>query len=315
MKNAMQLLLRAQLLGASRPNITAAATEVNEADLERFVLPQLVNEYKNDQEGFIGQLPGVPAGAVGKEGIYKNRLVTQPDALINNDNPFASPGTLDRRHLFVPWDTVDTTRTKARRSEVRGMTYDVNNELRNRHMTALKRKTRDYLLWKLAPEQHSADTPVIVMSGGAKYAELVKLRTLIVNRNVEMANIMLILDTSHTEDLGLEQGGGDRFRQVMYDEVQGKPKGFAGFMKLFEHNNMPRYDSYTGQKKAFGSVDGVPASLVINIPEVIFHRETIEVYWKPKTQDVESADPGDDFRLGGYFAAEKLVDKGFGALI
>lgn len=295
--------------------ITAMAQVVNEAWLEKYLMPQLTREYQNDREDFLGILPKVPAQAVGKEGIYKNRLVTQPEAVIDNQVDFSAPAANDKKHLLVSWKTVDTKPSGVSRSEIRALPYNLESELRLRHMAAVKRLTRDYLLWVLAPDSATTDTPVEQMSSGMAYDELVKLRTKIVKLNIDMRDTAVIFAPEHVEDLGLEQGGGQKFRERMYDEVEGQAKGFAGFKRIYEHNNMPKYDPYTGQKKAFGSVDGVPATLVLNVPEVIFHREGIQTYLKPMSQDTRSADPKNEFRIGGHFAADKLMNKGFAALI
>ncbi|MDP1708092.1 MAG: hypothetical protein Q8L89_03390 [Gammaproteobacteria bacterium] len=299
-----------------RPHITANATEINEAYLLRTLIPQLVNEYKNDQEDFLALLNGVPASAVGAEGIYKNRLIAAPEAVINNTVDFTGPVAHDKRHLFLPFDTVDTKPSKVTRSELRGLPYDVKAELRVRHMKAIKRKTRDKLLHNVAPASHTVDTPVIDLgSGGMTFSALLDVRERIVNMNMDPADFMVVMAPNHVTDLGNEQNTGNKFREVMFDEKRGNVKPFAGFPNIFEFGGLPMYDPYTFALRAFGSLTGRQATLVINIPEVIFHRETMKAYLKPEINDTRSADPGDEFRLGGFFAAGTLVNKGFFALV
>jgi hypothetical protein len=303
------------LATVKRPHITADATVINEAYLMRTLIPQLVNEYQNDREGFLSVLNGVPASAVGSEGVYKNRLISNPEAVINNTVDFTGPEAHDKKSMFVPWDSVDTKPNKVVRSELRGLPYDIKSELRIRHMNSIKRATRDKLLHTISPASNTADTPVIGLADGMTYATLIDIRRRILNMNMDPRDFMVILTAEHVADLANEQGAGSKFRDVMFDEKRGDVKPFAGFPNIFEHAGMPKYDAYNLTRNAFGSVNGTAASLVINVPEVIFHRETMKAYLKPEVQDTRSADPGDEFRLGGYFAASTLVNKGFFALV
>lgn len=308
---------RKKIIARKSPKIVADAQVVNEAYLNRYVLPQLVNEYTNDNEDFLGILPKVPKAAVGKEGVYKNRLIDNTEAVINNTTDFGNPPANDKEHLFVPWDSVDTKPSKVTRSELRGLPYDIKARLRVNHMKRIKRLTRDFLLQKIAPTTDTTDTPIVTLSAGMTYAKLLDMVTAFKKNSVDPRDCMLILSPDHVRDLAKEQGAGERFRQVFFDEVQGKIKSFLGIGHIFEHGSTPMYNA-SGVLKPFQATVAATdkqSSLLVNVDEILFHRENMEIYFKPKSEDTRSANPGDEFRLGGYFAADTLVKKGFAAFI
>jgi hypothetical protein len=296
--------------------ITADATVVDAAYLNKYVAPMLTREYQNDNEGFIQMLPKVPAAAVGESGILMNKLIDNVTAIIGNSSAF-TPVAHTKKNLIIEWDKIDTTLSKVTIAEVRGLTYDLQAELRLRHMRALKRKTRDYLVHALAPAANAAKEFVIDMEATMSYAEIVKAGTKLREINVDPSDCILILSPKHVEALAIQQGPGSAIREVLVSEKDGSPKAFAGFGGVYTHNVMPYYDT-DSEKTAFGAVvaeDDRQASVIIHAPETVFHRENVVVFFKPKEDDTRSADPGTEFRLGGYFVADKIEPIGFVALL
>ena len=56
--------------------------------LNQFVAPQLLQEFKNYKDDFIGVLKGVPTAALTADGVRWNKLINNVSFYVNNSSPF-----------------------------------------------------------------------------------------------------------------------------------------------------------------------------------------------------------------------------------
>ena len=150
--------------------------------LNQFVAPQLLQEFKNYKDDFIGVLPGAPKAALTADGIRYNKLINNVGFYVNNTTDFTAKRMTGEK-TFVEWEKYDTDPTAVDDAEIRYLAYDKRSEVRVRHSQAWKIGMRDHVMWKLCPENNTNPyMPVIRTTGdndgtGRKrllFADLVK---------------------------------------------------------------------------------------------------------------------------------------------
>jgi hypothetical protein len=133
--------------------------------LNQYVAPQLLQEFKNYKDDFIGVLKGVPAAAVTADGVRWNKLINNVNFYVNNSGTF-TPKKMTGEKVFVEWEKYDTDPTEVDDAEIRYLAYDKRSEVRIKHAEAMKLGIRDHVMWKLAPnDDTNANMPVIRTTG------------------------------------------------------------------------------------------------------------------------------------------------------
>lgn len=294
--------------------------------LNQYVAPQLLAEFRNYKDDFMGVLGAAPQAALTADGIRFNKLVNNVDFVVGNTSGFTATAMTGTRTL-VEWEKYDTTPTKVDDKEIRYLAYDKRNIVRVKHAESFRIGIRNHVLNKLAPSANAVGMPVIRTTGTAdasgrkrltfadlaNYAETLKLL------NLPMTDMMyMVLCPAHVTDLILDQDSAKLFmdRSSWVDPVTGKVKSILGF-KFFENNDCPIYDS-TGAKKAVGAVAATgdqQASVFFYGPNTIYHLDQVKILYKPETIDTVNADPTSEFRTQTYGLVDRIVDYGFGAII
>lgn len=294
--------------------------------LNQYVAPQLLAEFRNYKDDFMGVLGAAPQAALTADGIRFNKLVNNVDFVVGNTSEFEAASMTGTKTL-VEWEKYDTTPTKVDDKEIRYLAYDKRNAVRVKHSESFRVGIRNHVLNKLAPSANAAGMPVIRTTGTtdttgrkrltfvdlAHYAEKLKLL------NLPMSEMMyMTLCPAHVTDLILDQDAAKLFMGLndYVDPLTGKVKSILGF-KFFENNDCPIYDS-TGAKKAVGAVAAEgdrQASTFFYGPNTIYHLDQVKILYKPEDQDTKSADPTSEFRTQTYGLVDRIVDYGFGAII
>lgn len=297
--------------------------------LNQFVAPQLLQEFKNFRDDFIGVLPGAPKAALTADGIRFNKLINNVGFYVNNTALF-TPKKMTGEKTLVEWEKYDTDPTEVDDAEIRYLGYDKRNEVRVKHTEAFKIGIRDHVLWKLCPDDNtSAGMPVKRTSGanandgtGRKrllFKDLVEYLETIKGLNLPNADqLYMILNPKHATDLILDRDSANYFsnREIFFDTVTGKVRSVMGF-KFFENNAAPVFDA-DGQKKAKGAamVAGDQlASLFFYAPNSVYHIEKVKLLYKSETEDTRNPDPTSEFRTQTYGLIDRIVDYGFGAIV
>ncbi len=178
--------------------------------LNQFVANQLLAEFRNYRDDFMGVLPGAPKAAITADGLRYNKLINNVQFLVNNTADF-TPTKMNGQKVFVEWEKYDTTPTEVDDKEIRSLSYDKRGIIRIKHTDSFKIGIRDHVLWKLTPEDNSkSEMPVILTSGEttstgrkrlifknlAEYLEQVKSLNLL-----DLNSLYMVLCPEHVTDL------------------------------------------------------------------------------------------------------------------
>lgn len=295
--------------------------------LNQFVAPQLLQEFKNYNDDFVGTLKPAPRGALTADGVRFNKLINNVGFLVDNDADF-TPVKMAGKKAFVPREKYDTTPTEVDDAEIRYLNYDKRAAVRVKHAEAFKIGMRDHIMWKLAPDDDTDPNMPVIRTDGANdgtgrlrmtFANLVKFLELVKKLNLsDMNELFMILCPEHATDLILDRDSAKYFadKNIFFDAITGKVRSIMGF-RFFENNAVLAYDN-TGEKLAKGAAltatDRV-ASMFYYGKNTVKHIETVKILYKPEITDTRSKDPKSEFRLQTYGLIDRIEEYAVGAIV
>lgn len=295
--------------------------------LTQYVAPQLLQEFRNYKDDFMGVIPGAPKKAISADGLRYNKLINNVGFYVNNTAAF-NPKKMDGEKVIVPWEKYDTDPTEVDDAEIRALPFDKRSEVRVQHGLSFKVGIRDHTMWKLCPEiTTNANMPVMRTSGDddgtgrlrCTFRNIVEYLEMVKALNLPLADqLYLILNAKHSTDLILDRDAAPYFsnKEIFFDAQTGKVKSVMGF-KFFENNSAPLF-SADGEKKAKGSVAVAGDQLASTFfygPNSVYHLDSTKILYKDEHTDTRSADPTSEFRTQTYGLVDRVVDYGFGAII
>lgn len=294
--------------------------------LNQYVAPQLLQEFKNYKDDFIGVLPGVAAQALSADGVRFNKLINNVGFYVNNSTDF-TPTKMSGEKVFVEWEKYDTNPTEVDDAEVRYLNYDKRSAVRIKHSEAFKIGIRNHVMWKLCPSVNAAGMPVMRTTGAddgtgrkrMRFADLVTYLEICKKLDLPLMDMLfMILCPEHSTDLILDRDSAVYFadKNIFFDMQTGKVKSVMGF-KFFENNFCPSFDA-SGNKKAKGAALGSTdrnASTMFYAPNALYHLDSTKILYKSELEDTRSADPKSEFRTQTYGLVDRVVDYGFGAVV
>lgn len=289
----------------------------------QYLEPQLLEDFRNYNDDFIGVLKGPNPNAIGQDGILFNKLINNVDFKVNHNSNF-TPAAMTGQKGLVEWDKLDTTPTLCTDAELRGMAFNKEAAIRVEHTNAFKIGVRDYVLHKLAPAEAKAKMPIMRTTGdvvnGRKrltYEDLLNFYNQIAKLNLPDKNgWFMILNDDHRSDLIADRGATNNYRDIVIDPATGEIKRFFK-MQMFENNDTPYYGA-DDKLKSLGSTPGQndrQASIFMYAPNTVYHIESVKVLYKPMSLDTRNKDPQSEVRLHTYGLCDKKQEHGFGALI
>lgn len=296
---------------------------VDGAYLNQYLAPQLLKEFRNYKDDFIGLLGKPNKAALSADGIKFNKLINNVEFLTNNADGF-TPTKMNFKKTLVEWDKHDTTPTEVDDAEVRYLATDKRSQVRMKHSEAWKIGMRNYVMQKLAPQADTNGMPVLRTTGDVvngrrrlTYADMINFWAAVENLNLnDKSGFNLILCNEHKTDLIQDRASVHNYRDIRIDTKTGKLIGFYT-LKLHENNYNPKYDG-GGNLKAIGAAainTDKNASTLFYAPNTVHHIEKVKVIYKPEHLDTRSADPTSEFRLQSYGLTDKVQNYGFGALV
>lgn len=303
------------------------ATLISGQWLTQYVAPQLLEEFRNYKDDFLGVIPGAPKAAITADGIRFNKLINNVGFLVNNTAGF-TPTKMTGEKVFVEWEKYDTTPTAVDDAELRALPYDKRSEVRKKHTEAFKIGIRDHVIWKLCPDDDTnADMPVMRTSGaddgtGRKrltFKDMVKYLELIKALNLPYPEKQyMVLSPEHVTDLIVDADSAKFFstKKIFFDEETGKVRSIMGF-KFYENSAVPAFTS-AGVKKPKGAALTTGdryASVFFYAPNAVYHLDKVKILYKDEHEDTRNADPTSEFRTQTYGIVDRIVDYGFGAII
>lgn len=293
--------------------------------LQQYVEPQLLEDFRNYNDAFIGVFKRPNASAIDKDGIKFNKLIGNIDFVINASTDF-TPKTTSGEKTFVGWDVLDTTPTEYTDEELRAMAFDKEAAIRVEHTNAFKLGVRDYALHKIAPTKNvDGKTPVIRTSGevvdGRKRLTYNDLNAFLFQRinalNLNNKQAMyLVLSDEHKADLIFDRANTNNYRDLEIDRNTGELKRFFN-LQIFENTTTPLYAA-NGELKSLGAkktAQDQHGSIFFYAPNTVYHIEGVTVLAKPMRQDTRSKRPKAEVRLHTWGLCDKRQEYGFGAIV
>lgn len=300
------------------------ATEQDGLFLQQFVEPQLLEDFRNYRDDFLGVLKKPNPGAIDKDGIRFNKLVNNVGFKVNatvDFEPLAMPG----KKTLVEWDKLDTTPTSYTDADLRAMAFDKESALRVEHTNSFRIGVRDYVLNKLAPTSNVANKMPVIRTTGATYNGRKRLtyedlinfyERLDPLKLADNKGFHMILSEQHRSDIIADRAATSNYRDVEIDKETGELKRFFK-LNFFENNSTPVYNA-AGTLKSIGAVAAAGdqrASVFIYAPNTVYHIESVQVLFTAMKNDVISPDPKAMMRLHTYGLCDKKQNHGFGAII
>ncbi len=293
--------------------------------LNTYVDPQLLEDFQNYNDAFIGVLQRPNEGAIDGDGIKFNKLINNVGFVVNASEDFTAQ-TMAGQKGHVPWDQLDTTPTAYTLAELRAMAYDKDAAIRVKHTKSFKIGVRRYVLNKLAPKQNVNDKmPVIRTTGEVfngrnrmTYADLntflfEKIPTLNLTEKDQM---YFILNDEHKADLVHDRANTSNYRDIEIDKNTGELKSFFN-LKFFENTETPLYNP-AGVLKSLGSTKSAgdqSSSVFLYAPNTMYHIESVMSLLKDMRSDTRSKNPTSEYRTHSYGLCDKIQEHGFGAII
>ncbi len=291
--------------------------------LQQYVAPQLLEDFRNLTDDFIGVLGTPNPEAIDKDGIRFNKLINNIGFHVNKETPF-EPVTNPLKKGLVEWDKMDTDLTVVTDKELRALAFGKESALRKKHKESFKIGSRDYVLRKLAPQEEKTGMPILKTTGDVvggrrrlTYEDLIRFMTHLDTLNLQKRGWNLVLNPIHRADLMIDEAGTNNHRRNLeFDKETGEMKRFYK-LRLWENNASP---IYTGDLKL--KADGAApvqgdqmGSVFFYDPNTVYHIEKVMTLFKLMQNDTRNADPQSEFRLHAYGLCDKKQDYGFGAIV
>lgn len=289
-----------------------------------YVDPQLLEDFKNYKDDFIGTFSAPSASAIDTDGIKFNKLINNIGFVVNPTQDFTAEKIKGEKGL-VDWDVLGTTPTIITDSEIRAMAFDREAEYRVLHSNAWKIGIRNYAMHKAAPLKETVDTPILRTSGaddgtGRKkltYSDLIKFYKRLEGMNLEYWDkAYSILCADHRQDLIDDRGSTNNYRDVQIDPQTGEIKRFFK-LKFFENNHNVKYTAANTlvARDAVAQATDMNASIFYYAPNIVHHIEGVRTLYKPMSMDTRSADPQSEMRLHTWGLTEKKQEKASAAIV
>jgi|26BtaG_2_1085354.scaffolds.fasta_scaffold02540_7 hypothetical protein len=289
----------------------------------QYLEPQLLEDFRNYRDDFMGVLKGPNPAAIGEDGILFNKLINNVDFKVNANTDFTPVPMTGKKGLTL-WDKLDTTPTLCTDKELRGMAFDKEAAIRVEHTNTFKIGVRDYVLNKLAPSENKAGMPVIRTTGaevdGRKrltYEDLLGFYNRLTKLNLNDKTAWhMVLSDDHRTDLMADRASTNHYRDVEINRETGEVSRFFK-LRFFENNDTPYYGA-DSKLKSLGSTPGAndqKASIFLYAPNTVYHLESVKVLYKDMMTDTRNKDPQSEFRLHTYGLCDKKQEHGFGAII
>lgn len=240
-----------------------------------------------------------------------------PVVMVNNTTyPIKVVQRIDNP-IRIELDKFETENTLVRRPEAVEYAYDQLESVLMGHRNILRTRTAEKAAHAYAPQENSADTPVIATTGESKagrkmitFDDIFNLKELYDTAGIPLENRYLVLHPYHVTDLlRLDI---KVFKDLM-DVVNGVPKKFAGFGML-QFQSTPTYDFATLEKKPFEAEpdDGDTfSSFAFYGNEVMKADGEIHMYIREDDPEERGTIVGFDKR----FIALPIRGKGIGAIV
>lgn len=218
-----------------------------------------------------------------------------PDVLINNTTYPIPIQDLEDGDIPIGLDKYQTKATRVTDDELYASSYDKMSSVKERHGDAILENKFKKAIHALAPQKHTAATPVIMTTGpeinGRRrlmIRDIIALKEKFDKMQVPTQGRRLVLSTDHANDLLLQD---QTFKEQYYNYTSGKIANMYGF-EVYEFVSNP-YFTVNGVKKEYKAVPSATdcqASVAFYVKRMFKAAGTTKMYYSeaknnPTTQE------------------------------
>ena len=283
---------------------------------------EMVKKFRNAAEslGWYAKIRSYD-DKVDNEVIHFVLIGGDPQVLINNTTypiPIVALGDTDKP---IGLDKYQTEVTPVTDDELYAISYEKMASVIERHHEAIGETKYSRALHALAPDSHSALTPVILTSGDndengrciITVKDIIALKRAFDKLKVPSSGRILVLCTDHVNDL-LQND--QKFAQQYYNYTTGKIANLHGF-EVYEYVDCPYYTASTKTKKAWGVVpdpeEDFQASVAFYAPRMMRANGTTKAYFSEAASDPQNQQNLVNFRH--YSICLPLKKEAIGAIV
>lgn len=240
-----------------------------------------------------------------------------PNVLINNSvYPIVSNEREDGQ-VVLALNKYDTENTDVTDDELYALPYEKTSDVQVQHRETLEDKTAEHALYSIAPDEHSADTPIIATTGetdGARKrlsaADLIEMKKKLDTAKVPKSGRVLVLSPDHVADLLIEDlTFKTRYQNTTTGAIADNYYGF----KVYEATYPPKYNN-NKEKLPFESLDdGKFASVIFHKRSTAKARGTVTRYARDAKENPEYRKSTIGFRL--HFIGVSFRSEGIAAIV
>lgn len=266
---------------------------------------ELVESFQPEIEAsFLNEIPDESRWVQSSSGgenqvIHLVDIGADPEVLINNTTYPIGYSTLADGDIAFQLDKFTTVATKVTDDELYAITYDKIAVVNKKHKNAILAKKFAKAAHALAPQAHSAQTPIRVTTGATVGGKKLATVNDIIDLGGDMSaagipddgNRILILNTVH--NTGIVKEVKDFYKDYLNIETGKLRPLFHGF-KVYLYHAMPFYLAADNTKVSFGAVFNPAthnvASVAFYAPDMFRAEGSTKMYYdEPDTQNQASA--------------------------
>ncbi len=281
---------------------------------------EVLKKFRRDSS-FLETIPDRSA-LVGNKAIHLVDLGADPEVFINNTTypiPTIDAGDAD---IIIALDKYDTGNTAIKDDHLYAISYDIIAENTEAHVRTLSEKSGDKAIHALAPNGHTAATPVIATTGSTDggvnarkkitKSDVLRLKKAFDDANIPRKDRVLVLCPDHIQQiLEFDEQFAAQYQNIR-DGIVLPLYGFA----VYEYSLMPTYNA-SNVKKAFGAAAAPTtdcyASVAFYAPRMFKAMSMPEMYYRTAKESPETRATTIGFRH--YFMCMPKKSDAIGAIV
>lgn len=295
--------------------------------LQKYLVPQILNDLENMKMDFMSVIPNAPSRAIGHEGLAIHKVGNpievdwdKTDAYDDEDLVRFSVG-----NKVIPWSYFSTTPFVTDKEEIRTSILDRQGILRAKSRDSIGTSWMKKGLHTLAPADDTiAEMPFIETTGPDDGTGRLKMLVKDLVRYRMRMNLLPLTDQTkvyvalcaiHLNDVLEDALNYNQFKDIYVNTKNGEPLDHHG-LNLF-WNQETVYYAADNTKKAQGAVIGAtdrPASIGFYAPHTTKAIESITSHYKSMSEDTRNNPPQDEFRYTGNAIVASTYNFGHGVI-
>lgn len=282
---------------------------------------EMVKAFRHDDAAtFLQRIPDFSQYAE-HDVIHLVDVGADPEVLINNTTYPIAIQDLPDADIAISLDKFQTKATRVTDDELFAINYDKMGSVIERHKSTITETKHDKAIHALAPQSHTADTPVVITTGDKQpdgrralvRKDLIKLKAAFDKKKVPKAGRILVLCEDHVNDL-LEKD--QKFKDQYYNYTSGKIANMYGF-EVYSYVGNPHFSGAEYTKKGFGAavVENMDyqASVAFYAPRMFKASGSTKTYMSAAKDNPTTQENLINFRH--YFIALPKKQEAIGAIV